>query len=324
MKQSPSTARPSNSTPCDALAHNNLGPAPARHGQGGRGNRRVRHGSYPNSTPSTLKAQRCPQVLALYAKGKVDDAIHEATTRPFEVDPKLNKFIEEPGAALHAKGKVDEAIAEYRKASALDPKLASAHHNLGLPTRQGQGGRDPAGAATIELPWAHAMAHTNLGVALHAKGKVDEAIAEHRKAIELDPKLAKAHDNLGNALSDKGEVDSQISEHQDVSDPKLAVVHGNLGQALLQQGQFAEAEASIRRARGLLPPDHPMRPKASQQLNQCRRMLALEKKLPDVLAGKLQPANAAERAEYAQPASSPSVSQPHWTVRRGTRRPEAA
>jgi eukaryotic-like serine/threonine-protein kinase len=68
---------------------------------------------------------------------------------------------------------------------------------------------------------------------------------------------------------------------------------------LLHQGEFTQAEASIRRARGLLPPDHPFRPLATQQLNQCRHWLALEKKLPDVLSGKLQPANAAEQAEYA-------------------------
>ena len=60
---------------------------------------------------------------------------------------------------------MDEAIACYKKAIELDPK--------------------------------NAIAHTNLGNALHDKGQLDEAIACCKKAIELDPKLAIAHNNLG-------------------------------------------------------------------------------------------------------------------------------
>jgi tetratricopeptide (TPR) repeat protein len=51
-----------------------------------------------------------------------------------------------------------------------------------------------------------AVAHTNLGDALRAKGKVDEAIACYRRAIALDPNFAQAHYNLGVVLENKGKV----------------------------------------------------------------------------------------------------------------------
>ena len=68
---------------------------------------------------------------------------------------------------LHDKGRVEVAIACWRKAIALDPKYAKAHHNL--------------------------------GATLYGKGQVDEAIACFKKAIALDPKHAAARTGLARA-----------------------------------------------------------------------------------------------------------------------------
>ena len=68
---------------------------------------------------------------------------------------------------LHDKGRVEVAIACWRKAIALDPKYAKAHHSL--------------------------------GVALQGKGQLDEAIACFKKAIALDPKHAAARTGLARA-----------------------------------------------------------------------------------------------------------------------------
>ncbi len=42
--------------------------------------------------------------------------------------------------------------------------------------------------------------HNNHGVALQTKGQLDDAIAEYRKAIELDPNNATAKSNLETVL----------------------------------------------------------------------------------------------------------------------------
>jgi serine/threonine-protein kinase len=54
--------------------------------------------------------------------------------------------------------------------------------------------------AALALRPRSAVAHYNLGVALHGRGQVDEAVAEFRHAIRLDRGCFEAHDNLGNAL----------------------------------------------------------------------------------------------------------------------------
>ena len=62
----------------------------------------------------------------------------------------------------------------------------------------------------IELDPNYALAHYRLGAALATKGLLDEAIAEFRKAIELDPNNAMAKVNLEKAL---GLQESRNREH---------------------------------------------------------------------------------------------------------------
>jgi len=64
---------------------------------------------------------------------------------------------------------------------------------------------------------------------------------------------------------------------------------------MLQKGRFAEAKTSTQQALKLLPDNHPLRTFALRQLQQCNELLALEAKLPDVLAGRTPPADNRER-----------------------------
>src|ERR1019366_3237701 len=59
-----------------------------------------------------------------------------------------------------------------------------------------------------ESLWTHTLActsdnftaHNNLGNALLQQDKVDEAIAQYQRALQIKPDTAELHDNLGNAL----------------------------------------------------------------------------------------------------------------------------
>ena len=51
-------------------------------------------------------------------------------------------------------------------------------------------------SSTLTTPYAH----NNLGIALVAEGKNEEAISHYKMAIKLNPDYALAHNNLGNAL----------------------------------------------------------------------------------------------------------------------------
>ena len=68
---------------------------------------------------------------------------------------------------------------------------------------------------------------------------------------------------------------------------------------MLQVRRYAKARDSTRRCLELLPPDDPIRPSVSQQLQQCEQLLAVEQKLAAVLEGKGEPTNDAERLALA-------------------------
>jgi tetratricopeptide (TPR) repeat protein len=107
----------------------------------------------------------------------------------------------------------------------------------------------------IELNPKHASSHNNLGNALHAQGQVAEAIAEYRKALEFNPQLASAHNNIGRALRDQGQLDDAITEYRQALrlNPRLPQVHYNLANALKAQGKVTEAIGGLRAALALNP-----------------------------------------------------------------------
>ncbi|MCE0499421.1 MAG: tetratricopeptide repeat protein [Methylacidiphilales bacterium] len=99
------------------------------------------------------------------------------------------------------------------------------------------------------------VAHNSLGVALSEKGRVDEAMAQFQRALEINPNFADAYNNLGNALLQTGQVDDAMAEYQKalVIDPNNINAHNNLGWALLQKGQVDEAIAECQKALEINP-----------------------------------------------------------------------
>jgi tetratricopeptide (TPR) repeat protein len=95
----------------------------------------------------------------------------------------------------------------------------------------------------------------NLGLALHDKGKFDEAIIEYRKAIELKPDFVDALTNLGNVLVDKGRLDESITEYRKALklNPNQANAHQGLGIALTRKDMPEEAIPELRKAIELKP-----------------------------------------------------------------------
>jgi Flp pilus assembly protein TadD len=116
----------------------------------------------------------------------------------------------------------------------------------------------------IKLQPRNAVAHNNLANVLLTQRRVDDAIAEYRKAIALNPKYADACNNLGTVLADHGDLDGAIAQFRQAVQiaPDFAAAHGNLGMALSQQGKIGEAMAHWRTRVELQPSD----PRALSQL----------------------------------------------------------
>jgi tetratricopeptide (TPR) repeat protein len=87
------------------------------------------------------------------------------------------------------------------------------------------------------------MAYYNLGIALSAQGKTDEAIAHYQQAIELRPGYAEAHYNLGRLLAQKGQLNDAVSHYERALEinPADAEARNNLGVTLFGIGRVDEA-----------------------------------------------------------------------------------
>jgi tetratricopeptide (TPR) repeat protein len=151
------------------------------------------------------------------------------------------------------------SVALLRRAQRQYPADFWINHDLALVLQHGKP-PELAGAvryftAAVALRPNSPGAHTNLGVALHDKGQVDEAIACYQKAIALDPKVPQVQNNLGLALKDKGRLDQAITRFRKALtlDPRYAQAHHNLGSALLDKGRLDEAIARFRKAIKLDP-----------------------------------------------------------------------
>jgi tetratricopeptide (TPR) repeat protein len=85
--------------------------------------------------------------------------------------------------------------------------------------------------------------HNNLGNALQAEGKLDEAINEFYKVIRIEPGRASGYFNMANALQAKGLSTEAIARYRQALQLKKddAETYNNLAIALQSQGNLQEA-----------------------------------------------------------------------------------
>ncbi len=93
----------------------------------------------------------------------------------------------------------------------------------------------------------------NLGFALSARGRRDEAIAAFEEALRIDPDYAQAHNNLGALLQLVGQQDAALEHYRRAAAlrPDNVEAHTNLGQLLSIRGRAAEAAAQFAEALAL-------------------------------------------------------------------------
>ena len=101
----------------------------------------------------------------------------------------------------------------------------------------------------------YAPALNNLATAYRASGRVDEALATYRRALEVQPDFPDAEYNLANALLDRGAADEAVGRFETAlrSLPDSPDVHNNLGTALATEGRVDEAVREFQRALDLDP-----------------------------------------------------------------------
>jgi len=142
-------------------------------------------------------------------------------------------------AVMTPKEALPKAKAAAIKALELDNTLGEAHNSLAFCSTSSIGIWIPAGKefrARIELNPGYATAHHWYGSHLLLLGRNDEAIAEIKKAQNLDPLSLIINADLAEALIIARSYDDAIAQSRKTieMDPNFPLAHTQLAQAYLQ------------------------------------------------------------------------------------------
>ena len=100
-----------------------------------------------------------------------------------------------------------------------------------------------------------AEVHSNLGNVLKEKGDLTAALASYHRALRIKPDLAEVHSNLGNALNERGDLTAAIESYNRALQikPDFAEAHSNLGNVLREKGDLSASIESYNRALQIKP-----------------------------------------------------------------------
>jgi tetratricopeptide (TPR) repeat protein len=138
----------------------------------------------------------------------------------------------------------------------------------------------------VELDPGNDQLHQGLAAALERQGDAAGALAEYRDAVRLAPGSALARLNLGLALARRGEGEAAVAELRRAvaAAPDFQAARLALGTVLLQAGRPEEALPDLQRARELDPADRAARLRLARALRQLGRNDEAEAELASLLA----------------------------------------
>lgn len=157
----------------------------------------------------------------------------------------------------HHAGRSAAAESIYRQVLAVEPNHPDAWHLLGVIASQNQQFETAIERINraIQVNPESPNYRFNLGYALLALDRRDEAAAAFQAEIERFPDAASAHNNLGIILAGKGRRAEAIGHYRKAVElmPNYAEALSNLGVELGRHRQFAEASSFAHQAVGLAP-----------------------------------------------------------------------
>ncbi len=165
-----------------------------------------------------------------------------------------------PYTAVPPKEAFPKAEATARRALELDPSLAEAYVSLGyaeLAYEWNAAAADREFRRALQLRPNYATAHQFYAYSLTAMGKLSEAIAERKKAVELDPINPLMASALGEAYYQARQFDQTIAQNQRALelDPTYAIALVNIGRAYQQKGMHPQAQAAFQKILSVVPHD---------------------------------------------------------------------
>ena len=158
-------------------------------------------------------------ILPIYTDASAREAYAKAkfaALKALQLDDKLAEAHNALAMVLFLYLDISGSIPEFQRAIALNPNYATAHHWYGFNPLSTLGRFDEAIAESkraVELDPLSPVINSDLGSNLMVARRYDEAIAQLRKTLEIDPTFSLAHGALGEALEYKGDLPGAIAEY---------------------------------------------------------------------------------------------------------------
>jgi serine/threonine protein kinase/TolB-like protein/Tfp pilus assembly protein PilF len=185
---------------------------------------------------------------------KFQEAIDQDPSYALAYAGLANAYYVQSSNYLPAKEAMPKARAAALRALEMDEELAEAHASLALVKAFYEW--DWAGAETeyqraIELNPGYASAHHWYGWYLALVGRLDEAIAQIKKADELDPLSLEINSDLGLSFFFAGKYEQALEQFQKAleEEPDSIWTRFFLGWSFEQIGQLEKAVAEYKKAR---------------------------------------------------------------------------
>jgi tetratricopeptide (TPR) repeat protein len=220
---------------------------------------KVAPGEHLNMGDAFFRQEKFPEAIACY-------------DRAIKLDPNVATAYQNLGEALKKQGKLEEATAYYRKAIELN----AAHARNGSEGQSTLAGASAPNGAVKQQPAATAVkqpvqqpvqqpvnstisiedpeAYKILAEGYFAQGKLEQAIAACKKALQIKPE-APLYKMLGNALQAGGKIDEAKSCYVKAIEinPNFAEAYANYGSICAQQEQWQQAVSAYEKAIALKP-----------------------------------------------------------------------
>jgi eukaryotic-like serine/threonine-protein kinase len=206
--------------------------------------------------------------------------------------------------ALALGGRADEALILGRRAAEIAPNVPETHLLLGAIYKMLGRHEDAVKAyrTVAAMPSKHYLADLGLAQELAAVGCWEEALAVLQTAADRQPIVAAYPLEIGVILRSHGKPEEAARAFQKAAtraaqDP---LIWDGLAGSLLDLGRFAEARAAVESSLKLPVVKGAERRALRRQLDLCDSLLAVEARLPAILAGKERPDEAPTQRALAE------------------------
>ena len=160
------------------------------------------------------------------------------------------------GLAHSMRGRLDESAKAYQKCLEINPRFTEAHNNLGT-VYQGMNQLDKAEEefrkALADLTYQNReLPYCNLARLYVLQGRLDEALDNADKAIQIKPRLAMAHNIRGQVLEKKNDLDGAVSAYEAAVKivPDDVLFSYNLAVACFKNADYARSKEVFLKIQG--------------------------------------------------------------------------